>query len=55
MYVCKTCQKSFEEYEHQHVFWSSDTIPVCPFCKISIYQGEFEYKQAKTKDDHEVS
>ena len=42
MIKCLTCNLEFEDYAYQEIFWSGDSIPCCPICGTTIYNGEFE-------------
>lgn len=53
MYKCKTCGREFEEFHYQRVFWSGDSISVCPYCRTNVYEGEFEWKEEQTDERFE--
>jgi len=44
---CLSCNRKFNDYAHQAVFWSADTIPVCPYCYTSVYDGDFREVEGK--------
>lgn len=40
--MCKVANREFSRFEEQGVIWSSDTLPVCPFCRKSPYERDFQ-------------
>lgn len=49
MNKCLTCKYEFENYYQLRVIWSGDTLPCCPRCGISVYEGRFENLKNKNK------
>lgn len=45
--LCKYSGKEFTEYDYAPVGWSSDRLPVCPYCRETPYAGK------KFDEDHE--
>ena len=39
---CKTKQKHFEQYDYISVAWSGDKLPICPYCKQTPYDTDYD-------------
>jgi hypothetical protein len=40
--TCLKHKKQFTDYEYQSVSWSGDSLPVCPLCRLTPYDKEFD-------------
>lgn len=42
MNICKKYEPhTFDEYDYLNVIFSGDSIPVCPICRMSPYEKQF--------------
>lgn len=48
VYTCIKFDKQFTEYVYVPVSWSGDTLPVCPLCRLSPYENNFDTNHVRT-------
>jgi len=41
MILCKKTNKTFYDFKQNTVYWSDDKLPVCPYCKVSPFDGGY--------------
>lgn len=41
---CLVTDRTFTEYAYQSVAWSGDKLPVCPHCRETPYDVEFNLR-----------
>lgn len=39
---CKTKQLQFSDFKYIRAVWSGDSLPICPHCRKSPYDKDFE-------------
>jgi len=44
MMRCLVTDRTFTEYAYQSVSWSGDQLPVCPHCRETPYDVEFNLR-----------